>query len=97
MTNSSEFLWYIPNDIKAGHRGDSATIDHNGLETLTEHAQALEDHGWKGALIGTGWGRPDTFTVATALAARTKTFEPLIATLLMWKFCSQLDDEPGAA
>lgn len=79
MTNSSEFLWYIPNDIKAGHRGDSATVDHNGLEMLTEHAQALEDHGWKGALIGTGWGRPDTFTVATALAARTKTFEPLIA------------------
>jgi alkanesulfonate monooxygenase len=39
----------------------------------------LETHGWKGALIGTGWGRPDTFTVAAALAARTTSFEPLIA------------------
>ncbi|MGC4769017.1 LLM class flavin-dependent oxidoreductase [Micromonospora sp. DT44] len=43
------------------------------------HARALEEHGWGGALIGTGWGRPDTFTVATALAARTTTFQPLIA------------------
>jgi len=40
---------------------------------------ALEEHGWTGALIGTSWGRPDTFTVATALTARTRTFEPLIA------------------
>ena len=42
-------------------------------------AKRVEEHGWKGALIGTGWGRPDTFTVAAALAARTTTFEPLIA------------------
>ena len=34
---------------------------------------------YKRQLLGTGWGRPDTFTVATALAARTDTFEPLIA------------------
>jgi alkanesulfonate monooxygenase len=79
MSGTSEFLWYIPNDVKAGHRGDTAAEDHNSLETLTRHATALEEHGWKGALIGTGWGRPDTFTVAAALAARTKTFEPLIA------------------
>ena len=79
MSSTSEFLWYIPNDIKAGHRGDTADENHNSLETLGSHAKALEDHGWKGALIGTGWGRPDTFTVATALAARTSTFEPLIA------------------
>ncbi len=79
MSNASEFLWYIPNDIKAGHRGDTATAGHNSLEALTTQAKALEDHGWKGALIGTGWGRPDTFTVAAAIAARTKTFEPLIA------------------
>ncbi len=79
MSGTSEFLWYIPNDVRAGHRGDTAVEDHNSLETLTSHAQALEAHGWKGALIGTGWGRPDTFTVATALAARTTTFEPLIA------------------
>jgi alkanesulfonate monooxygenase len=78
-TRSAEFLWYIPNTIDPGHRGDSAVPDHNSLETLTGHAKALEDHGWKGALIGAGWGRPDTFTVAATLTARTTTFEPLIA------------------
>lgn len=76
---SLEFLWYIPNQIQPGHRGDTIAADHNSLETLTSHARALEEHGWGGALIGTGWGRPDTFTVATALAARTTTFRPLIA------------------
>lgn len=79
MTNSSEFLWYIPNDVKAGHRGDASTANHNSLEALTAQARAIEGYGWKGALIGTGWGRPDTFTIAAALAARTTTFEPLIA------------------
>lgn len=79
MSSHSEFLWYIPNDAKAGHRGDTAGEDHNSLDTLTAQAKALEEHGWKGALIGTGWGRPDTFTIATALAARTTSFEPLIA------------------
>ncbi|HWU17138.1 MAG TPA: LLM class flavin-dependent oxidoreductase [Devosia sp.] len=79
MSSTSEFLWYIPNAIEPGHRGDTATGGHNSLETLTSHALALEQHGWKGALIGTGWGRPDTFTLAAALAARTSTFEPLIA------------------
>ncbi|AZG47752.1 LLM class flavin-dependent oxidoreductase [Gordonia insulae] len=76
---STEFLWYIPNQVQPGHRGDDTVVDHNSLETLVEHAAALEANGWSGALIGTGWGRPDTFTVATALAARTSTFEPLIA------------------
>jgi alkanesulfonate monooxygenase len=76
---SFEFLWYIPNQVTPGHRGEPATVGHNSLDTLTTQARALEDHGWKGALIGAGWGRPDTFTVATALAARTTTFEPLIA------------------
>ncbi|WP_245567499.1 LLM class flavin-dependent oxidoreductase [Nocardia vinacea] len=76
---SLEFLWYIPNQVTPGHRGDAVTVDHNSLETLSAQAKALEDHGWKGALIGTGWGRPDTVTVATALAARTTAFEPLIA------------------
>ena len=69
MSGQTEFLWYIPNEIRAGHRGDAQAADHNSLETLTAHARALEDHGWHGALIGTGWGRPDTFTVATALVA----------------------------
>ncbi|TQS44037.1 LLM class flavin-dependent oxidoreductase [Cryptosporangium phraense] len=72
-------LWYVPNEADAGHRGDEKTADHNSLDTLTEHARLIEDTGWDGALIGTGWGRPDTFTVATALAARTTTFRPLIA------------------
>ena len=79
MSKTSEFLWYIPNQIKTGHRGDTSAVSTNNLEVLTSHAKALEDHGWKGALLGTGWGRPDTFTVATALAARTTRFEPLIA------------------
>src|SRR5688572_23645635 len=79
MGSNSEFLWYIPNDVKAGHRGDSNVDNHNSLETLTAQAKALEAFGWKGALIGTGWGRPDTFTVAAALAVQTTTFEPLIA------------------
>jgi len=79
MSKDSEFLWYIPNDVRAGHRGDTAVENHNSLATLTEHARALEEHGWKGALIGTGWGRPDTFTVAASLTARTTSFEPLIA------------------
>lgn len=79
MGSNSEYLWYIPNDVKAGHRGDASVEGHGSLDALTAQARALEDHGWKGALIGTGWGRPDTFTVATALVARTTTFEPLIA------------------
>lgn len=79
MRSASEFLWYIPNDTKPGHRGDTASTDHNSLATLTLHARTLEQNGWKGALIGTGWGRPDTFTIATALVAQTTTFEPLIA------------------
>ncbi len=55
MTGSSEYLWYIPNQDQAGHRGDVALDDHNSLETLTAQAKALEVHGWKGALLGTGW------------------------------------------
>ncbi|WP_305786971.1 LLM class flavin-dependent oxidoreductase [Symbioplanes lichenis] len=74
-----EYLWYIPNQNRPGHRGDDVAADHNSLHTLTTQALALEEHGWGGALLGTGWGRPDTFTVATALAARTTTFKPLIA------------------
>lgn len=76
---ADDILWYIPNQTHPGHRGDDATAGHNSLDTLTEHATQLEKHGWDGALLGTSWGRPDTFTVATALAARTTMFEPLIA------------------
>ena len=45
MSSNSEFLWYIPNDVNPGHRGDSAVENHNSLQTLTAHAKALEDHG----------------------------------------------------
>jgi alkanesulfonate monooxygenase len=76
---SPEFLWYIPNTVTPGHRGDDTTAGWGSIEYSTELARAAEDHGWGGALLGTGWGRPDTFTVATALAARTTTFKPLIA------------------
>ena len=76
---SSEFLWYIPNESVPGHRGDDAVNGHNSLDRLTELARSVEDHGWGGALLGTSWGRPDTFTVGTALAARTTTFQPLVA------------------
>jgi alkanesulfonate monooxygenase len=76
---SLEFLWYIPNQVQPGHRGDDARDGHNSLDRLTDLARLAEDHGWGGALLGTGWGRPDTFTVAAALAARTTTFQPLVA------------------
>ena len=79
MSETPEFLWYIPNQVKAGHRGDAAVANHNSLDALTQNAIALEEHGWTGALLGTGWGRPDTFTIASALIARTTRFEPLIA------------------
>jgi alkanesulfonate monooxygenase len=79
MRSRAEFLWYIPNQVKAGHRGEPIVDSHNSLEPLTSQAKALEEHGWRGALIGAGWGRPDTVTVAALLAARTTTFEPLIA------------------
>ncbi|MEU6419344.1 LLM class flavin-dependent oxidoreductase [Streptomyces spiralis] len=76
---SLEFLWYIPNTVEPGHRGDDTTSGWGSIEYSTDLARNAEDHGWGGALLGTGWGRPDTFTVATALAARTTTFKPLIA------------------
>jgi alkanesulfonate monooxygenase len=79
MSNELEALWYIPNTVQGGHRGEPVVEGHNSLDTLTSHAKALEAHGWRGALLGSGWGRPDTFTVAAAIAARTTSFEPLIA------------------
>ena len=77
--SGSEFLWYIPNTVEPGHRGDDTIDGWGSIEYSTGLALAAERHGWGGALLGTGWGRPDTFTVATALAARTTTFKPLIA------------------
>lgn len=79
MTTATEFLWYIPNQAVAGYRGDQVDADHNSLATLSAQARAIEQNGWAGALIGTGWGRPDTFTLGTALTAVTTSFNPLIA------------------
>ncbi|MEQ4205450.1 LLM class flavin-dependent oxidoreductase [Actinopolymorpha sp. B9G3] len=76
---SLEFLWYIPNTVEPGHWGDDTKDGWGTLDFSTKLARAAEEHGWGGALIGTGWGRPDTFTVATSLAARTRTFKPLVA------------------
>jgi alkanesulfonate monooxygenase len=73
------FLWYIPNTVQPGHRGDDVPTGWADLELSAELARIAEEHGWSGALLGTGWGRPDTLTIATALAARTTTFRPLAA------------------
>ncbi|GAA2050392.1 LLM class flavin-dependent oxidoreductase [Catenulispora yoronensis] len=74
-----EFLWYVPNTIEPGHRGDDTADGWGTLDFTLDLAVTAERHGWSGALFGTGWGRPDTFTVATAVAARTSTFKPLAA------------------
>src|SRR6202453_4255615 len=76
---SSEFLFYIPNTVETGIRGDDVTGGWADLDLSSQLATLTEEHGWSGALLGTSWGRPDTFTVATALAARTRTFKPLAA------------------
>jgi alkanesulfonate monooxygenase len=76
---SLEFLWYLPNTVEPGHRGDDAVAGYGTLDHATDLARTAEEHGWSGALIGTGWGRPDTLTLATAVAARTTTFRPLAA------------------
>lgn len=76
---SREFLWYIPNMVERGHRGDDTVEGWGSLDYSVDLALTAEKHGWGGALIGTGWGRPDTFTVATAIAARTTSFTPLAA------------------
>jgi alkanesulfonate monooxygenase len=76
---SLEFLWYIPNTVESGHRGDDSGDGWGSLDFSVGIAQAIEAHGFGGALIGSGWGRTDTFTLATALAARTRAFQPLAA------------------
>jgi alkanesulfonate monooxygenase len=76
---SREFLWYIPNTVEPGHRGDDTVDGWGSLDYSVGLARTAEEHGWGGALIGTGWGRPDTFTIATAIAARTTSFVPLVA------------------
>ncbi|MDF0529734.1 LLM class flavin-dependent oxidoreductase [Tsukamurella sp. 8F] len=77
--SSGRYLWYIPNTVESGHRGDDTREGWGTLDFSVDLALTAERHGWDGALLGTGWGRPDTFTVGTALAARTTRFQPLVA------------------
>lgn len=74
-----EFLWYIPNTVESGHRGDDTAEGWGTLDFTTGIADTAEEHGFSGALIGTGWSRADTFTIASALCARTRSFRPLAA------------------
>ena len=74
-----EFFWYLPNDVRPGHRGDTTVEGWGSLDYSTDLALRCERGGWAGALVGTGWGRPDTMVTAAALAARTTTFQPLVA------------------
>ncbi|MGE0545308.1 MAG: LLM class flavin-dependent oxidoreductase [Dehalococcoidia bacterium] len=76
---SLEFLWYVPNTVESGHRGDDTAEGWGSLEFSATIARTAEDHGFQGALVGAGWGRTDTFTLSTALAAVTRRFKPLIA------------------
>lgn len=76
---SLEFLWYVPNTVESGHRGDDTREGWGTLDFSAAIADAAEASGFDGALIGTGWGRPDTFTLSTALAVRTRDFKPLAA------------------
>jgi alkanesulfonate monooxygenase len=55
---SPEFLWYIPNTVQAGHRGDDEANQWTSLGLSAELAQSAEKHGWSGALLGTGWVAP---------------------------------------
>ena len=54
---SREYLWYIPNTVLSGHRGDDTVDGWGSLEYSVELAQRAERNGWGGALIGAGWGR----------------------------------------
>lgn len=74
-----DFLWYLPNTIESGHRGDDTAEGWGTLDFTVSIAEAAEAHGFSGALIGTGWGRADTMTIATGLIARTPRFRPLVA------------------
>jgi alkanesulfonate monooxygenase len=76
---SLEFLWYVPNTVESGHRGDDTATGWGSLDFSAAIATTAEVHGFDGALIGAGWGRTDTFTLATALTARTAKFKPLVA------------------
>lgn len=77
---SIEFLWYIPNEVESGHRGDDTAQGWGTLAFSAGIAEVASANGFAGALVGTGWSRPDTFTISTALAARVGGFKPLCAT-----------------
>jgi alkanesulfonate monooxygenase len=42
---SLEFLWYIPNTVQAGHRGDDVAGGWANLGRSAELAQIVEEHG----------------------------------------------------
>ena len=78
---SLEFLWYLPNTVEPGHRGDTASTDdgYGSLDYQVDLAERVEDHGWAGALLGTGGAGRTRLRWPRHLLARTTTFEPLIA------------------
>jgi hypothetical protein len=41
-----EFLWYIPNTVEAGHRGDDVATGWADLDQSARLARIVEDHGW---------------------------------------------------
>src|ERR1700721_2452010 len=53
-TVSREYLWYIPNTVLSGHRGDDTVDGWGSLEYLILIAQRAMSHGWGGARIGAG-------------------------------------------
>ena len=53
--------------VTPGHRFDDTVAGHNSLERLVHLARLTEDHGWGGALIGTGFPFKDVSTASTYL------------------------------
>ena len=41
---SLEFLWYLPNTVEPGHRGDTATSDDGAFRTTDKTS---DDSGWR--------------------------------------------------
>ena len=39
-----EFLWYIPNTVESGHRGDDTAEGWGTLDFSASMAHAVEDH-----------------------------------------------------
>ena len=52
----AEFLWYLPNTVEPGHRGDTGSVDdgYGSLDYQVDLARRVEDHGWAGAAAEAG-------------------------------------------